>query len=90
MTRPLWMTFALESCSDHVKEKAHRLVEGSTVRQDDDHPEVWWVAGVNDLYRVQIGEGYLTCTCLYGRNRGGGQGGCSHIAAVLIKMGAAA
>lgn len=58
------------------------------MRQDKDHPEVWWVNSLHSeaVYRVQTYEdGWITCTCVHGLNNPG-QATCYHVQAVEKKL----
>ena len=68
--------------SSAVMAKAEKLVRHGDVSPDPQYPEIFWVRGSADRpYRVQVGTGFVTCTCAHGLNKGGGDASCSHVAA---------
>lgn len=59
-----------------VRTKIAVLLREGRVRPDPEHPdEVFWVHSLSQPfdrpYRVQLGPGFVTCTCAYGAARGG-------------------
>lgn len=75
--------------SKYVIEKAKDLevIEGAVTR-DENQPTVFRVKGSNrdKPYRVQLGEGWASCTCKNGQIKGGWPK-CYHLAAALIASG---
>ena len=73
--------------SPAVLSKARRL-SPEEVRQDAEHPTVYWVRGSRPdrPYRVQVHEGFATCSCPNGGMTGGAPR-CYHLAAVLLSTG---
>lgn len=69
-------------------EKARDVIQAGGVLPHEQYPGVWWVQATNgsDLYRVQLGEGYVTCTCPHGMHKGGGDSSCYHVRAVRIVL----
>jgi len=84
----------IQRWSIDVIEKAHDLLAYDKVRQDTDHPSIWWVDSATTpgtIYRVQSdlddqgNINWVTCTCAHGRLQGGGATKCAHALAVLLE-----
>lgn len=74
----------LDEFSDRVLAKAHGYVNRQTdqIRQDEEHPLVFWV---RDQYRVQVSEdGRCSCTCPHGMNNTPAH--CYHAATALLHL----
>ena len=71
-----------------TEEKARRLIEEGKIRQDPTFSEIWWVPASDGekQYRIQFGEGYVTCTCPHGMHKGGGESSCYHVRAVRMAL----
>lgn len=68
-----------------VLDKGNRLFREGKVRQDAEHPHVFWVgsgSGGTREYRVEVHRDYASCTCRHGLNAGSAAH-CCHPVAVM-------
>lgn len=86
MGTPSQRDLVTEGFSAYVAKKARKLIKDGMLRQDAEHPSIWWVGATTsetkDVYRVEIREPISSCSCRHGLNHGTGAK-CSHVLAAI-------